>query len=112
MSMLVRPVPVHSIAACFTLAAFSVSMFAGMIAGNDSADVISRALFIMVICWIVGLIVARCAAVAVEEYVDMYRASRPVPDSEISVAELRAVRDGSGHDTEEDDGGADASAEE
>jgi hypothetical protein len=44
------------IAACFALAAFSVAIVAGLASGNDAAQILLRAVLVLLVCHPVGLV--------------------------------------------------------
>ncbi len=47
----------RTIAGCFALAAFSVALMAGLAVGNTATSILIRALFAMVACYPLGLLV-------------------------------------------------------
>ena len=44
------------IAACFALAAFSVAIVAGLASGNDTAQILLRAVLMLLVCQPVGMV--------------------------------------------------------
>lgn len=45
----------HVVATCAALAGFTISILAGLAAGNEGITILGRALIAMIACWIVGL---------------------------------------------------------
>lgn len=77
------------ISASFSLCGFAAALISGAAAGGDSNEVITKGIFAMVGCYVVGAIAARVGLVAVREHMRDYRAQNPVPHV-ITNADLEA----------------------
>lgn len=58
----------RAIAGCFSLAAFSVALIAGLAGGNTATSILMRALFAMVACYPLGLLVGYACRHVVEQH--------------------------------------------
>ena len=58
----------RAIAGCFTLAAFSVAVIAGLASDNTAASILTRALFAMLACYPVGLLVGFVCRHVIEQH--------------------------------------------
>ncbi len=58
----------RAIAGCFALAAFSVAVIAGLASDNTAASILTRALFAMVACYPVGLLVGFVCRHVIEQH--------------------------------------------
>ncbi len=67
------------IAATLAISGFTAAVVAGMAASNAPLGVVARALFAMILCWIVGQFLGKTANVAIDEHIRMFTSSRPVP---------------------------------
>jgi putative Mn2+ efflux pump MntP len=74
-------VPTKLIAAMLGLSAFAIAIVAGLAAGNDASRVLSQAIVCMVVCQMVGWGVGLAGERVVSEYLESYRAARPLPDA-------------------------------
>ena len=63
-------VATKAIAGCFALAAFSVAVIAGLASDNTAASILTRALFAMVVCYPVGLLVGFVCRHVIEQQLD------------------------------------------
>lgn len=68
------------IATCFALIGFASSLLVGAVAGNPATTVIYRSLVGMVICYIIGSIVAHVGQRAVQQSVERYKQTHPITD--------------------------------
>ncbi len=71
--------PARIIASCFALSAFSIALISGLAADRATADILSTAVFALIVCYILGLIVAAVANVAISERIEQYKSDHPVP---------------------------------
>ncbi len=62
-----REIPANVIGACFGLSAFAIALLGGLAAGQPAASILSAATVSMLVCYVLGLIIARVADVAVRE---------------------------------------------
>jgi len=58
----------RAIAGCFALAAFSVAIIAGLASENTTSSILTRALFAMVACYPVGLLVGFVCRYVIEQH--------------------------------------------
>ena len=74
------------VAGSFALAAFAVGIISGLASENPAAQVLSRALMAMLVCypigWVVGLICERVVNTQIESHVQ----ANPAPDSDVRSA--------------------------
>jgi len=63
-------VATKAIAGCFALAAFSVAVIAGLASDNTAASILTRALFAMVACYPVGLLVGFVCRHVIEHHLE------------------------------------------
>ena len=78
-----------AIAGCFALAAFSIAVMAGLVVGNTATSILARALFAMVACYPLGLLVGFVCRHVIEHHVG----SEPVPsaaDTALALSEQSA----------------------
>ncbi len=83
-TLLLTPMPQASskvIAGCFALAAFAVSLMAGVWGGDPAFTVLTRSLIIMMVCYPIGYIVGLICAQVIERHVKDYVEANPAPDS-------------------------------
>ena len=70
--------PSNIIAACFALAAYASAIVVGIAAENDAIQILTRALFAMLICYGVGMGVGMMGEYAIRENVEDYKKSHPI----------------------------------
>ena len=73
-------IPSRVIAACFALVGFAAAAIVGAVAGNPMATVLWRGLIVMGACWLIGRLVGLVMTRAVQEHIDTYKRSHPIPD--------------------------------
>jgi len=76
-------IPAKIIATCFALVAFAAAVAVGLAAGNPTSTILGRALLAMFVCWVVGRIVGGVAIRTVQNDIDTYKASHPIPTEPI-----------------------------
>lgn len=76
-----RRAPSRIIASCFALSAFAIALISGLAAGRAASSILGTAVLALLACYILGLIVASVANVAVSERIEQFKADNPVPDS-------------------------------
>ena len=69
------------VATSFALISFASALFVGAAAGNPLHTILWRALFIMIGCYVVGLIVGAVAQQTVDRHVEKYKADNPIPET-------------------------------
>ncbi len=67
------------IAATLAIGGFAAALVAGMAASNAPLGVVARALFAMILCWIIGQLIGKATQTTINEHVTMFAASIPVP---------------------------------
>lgn len=72
-----------SIPVSFALTAFVVSVLAGLGVGNSALDVLVRSIIAMVVCYAAGLLASRVLEYIVEEYVVLYKSTRPIEQTSL-----------------------------
>lgn len=77
------PFPARAFASCFALAAFAISVIAGIGAQRQAANILITAIIAMFICQIVGSIAAMIIEAAVREHLRNFRAANPIPDLDL-----------------------------
>lgn len=70
--------PTKVIAGSLGLTAFAIAVVAGMAAGNQSAEILVRALISMMLCYVLGLVLGAIGEHTMDEHVRQYIAARPV----------------------------------
>ena len=75
------------IATIFALVSFAAALIVGHQAGNPMVTILSRALLIMLGCYLVGRVIGGVAHATVNHHLDHYRAQYPMPEG---MAELEA----------------------
>ncbi len=83
--------PTRAVAACFSLACFSVAIVAGLIADRSASSILSSALVALLVGQVIGLIGALVIAHAIRQGVEMHIKGHPIPDSLGSLRNPRAV---------------------
>jgi hypothetical protein len=73
--------PARIIASCFALSAFAIALISGLAAGRSTSAILTTAILALLACYILGLLIATVANVAVTERINTYKDSNPVPDS-------------------------------
>ena len=91
------------VASCFSLAAFALALLSGMLSGNPAHSVIGNALFWLAACYLLGIVIARIANIAVSERLAEYRVERPIPTDADLVAEAPSTTDDKTASTEAED---------
>lgn len=86
------------IAATLAIGGFAAALVAGMAASNAPLGVVARALFAMILCWIIGQLIGKATQTTINEHVTMFAASLPVPqiadkDEVIEVDEVEEIEE-------------------
>ncbi|MEM1329335.1 MAG: hypothetical protein AAGG07_02110 [Planctomycetota bacterium] len=68
------------ISVAFALIAFAVALLAGTAVENTGVPVVTRAIFAMLACYLVGRVISAIAEIAIRDHVARYRAAHPVPE--------------------------------
>ena len=82
------PPPARVIAGCFAMSAFAIAVVTGLFAQNPPATVLTRALVSLFGAYVVGLIAGEILAFAIRDYLRLYLAENPIPDSDVSLDDL------------------------
>ena len=67
------------IAACFAIVTFVAALAVGLASGNPPGTVIVRATVVMVVCWIIGQGIGALLQYVIDDDIDSYKRSRPLP---------------------------------
>ncbi len=70
--------PTKVIAGSLGLTAFAIAVVAGLFAGNESTEILIRALISMLLCYVLGLVLGAIGERTIEEHIRDYIAARPV----------------------------------
>ncbi|MEM6458716.1 MAG: hypothetical protein AAF710_04925 [Planctomycetota bacterium] len=68
------------IATCFALTSFAAALFVGLFAENPLPTILVRGLFIMLVCYAVGLVVGGIAQQTIRLHIEKHKAEHPIPD--------------------------------
>lgn len=68
------------IATIFALVSFAAALIVGQQAGNPAVTVLSRALLIMLACYVIGRLIGAIANTTVNDHIERYRADHPMPE--------------------------------
>ncbi|MEO1235787.1 MAG: hypothetical protein AAFX76_03245 [Planctomycetota bacterium] len=68
------------IASCFALVSFAAALLVGVMAENPLPTVLGRALFTMIVCYAVGLVVGGVAQRTVDQHIEHHKQHHPIPD--------------------------------
>ncbi len=74
------------IAGSLGLTAFAIAVVSGLAAGNQSAEILIRALMSMMTCYVLGLVLGMIGEHTIEEHVREYVNARPAQGSSVSGA--------------------------
>lgn len=66
-----QSVPSRIIAGCFSLCGFSVSLLMGVAAANSAVTILTRAIFAMLICYVIGRLIGAICQRVVEEALEV-----------------------------------------
>ncbi len=70
------------VAGCSGMAAFAISILAGLNASNGAVTILSRAILAMAICYIVGLVVGLVIQHVIKLHLQEYEAENPAEDDD------------------------------
>lgn len=68
------------IATCFALTSFAGALFVGLAADNPLQTILLRALFTMVVCYAIGLVIGSVAEHAIAKHIEQHKRDRPIPE--------------------------------
>lgn len=88
-------IPARVIATSFALICFAATIVVGIANGNGWVSVLSSALLVCLIAWIVGSLLGMLMLQSVNEQIDRHREDNPVPD-ENEIFEPDPVQAGAG----------------
>ena len=77
----VRAISSRVVATCFALISFAAAVLVGIQSGNDAANVILRAVAVILVCYFVGLVIGSVANRAIEDHVARYKKTHPIPQT-------------------------------
>ncbi len=67
------------VAVMLAICGFSAAVLAGMASANAPLGVVGRAMIVMFVCWMVGMVIGRAIEAVVREHLALYAAAHPVP---------------------------------
>jgi len=76
------------IATCFALTSFAAALIVGIMAENPLLTILLRALFTMIVCYMIGLVIGSIAQNAVQKQIEEHKRNNPIPGKETDLAEL------------------------
>lgn len=77
----VKPdVPARVVSSVFGLMGFFTALLVGLVAGNPGITILVRAMLALAICAVVGRIIGTVGEISVREFLDKYKADRPMPE--------------------------------
>ncbi|QNN23896.1 hypothetical protein HED60_17015 [Planctomycetales bacterium ZRK34] len=80
--------PTQVIASSLGLIGFIIAILAGLAADNPATTTLVRALGSMFICYIVGMIIGAVATRALNEHIEQYKQSNPMPANVTDAADV------------------------
>ena len=83
--------PGRVIATIFAFASFSACLIYGAYMGVESVWLITNAVLVMMLCYVVGRVGGYITQRCVDEHIDQYKKQHPIPDEQAAVAEAGAV---------------------
>ena len=78
--IITRAMSAGAIGALFALAAFVVSIIAGLYSYNDAATILLRGLMAMIVCYPIGLLIGVISQWVITTHVKKYIEENPVPE--------------------------------
>lgn len=85
------PPPAKVIAGCFASCAFAVAILTGLAVGNQTSEVLMRAIVCLFGGYVLGLIAGEVFSFAIREHLREYIAAHPIPNSDVSLDDLVGV---------------------
>lgn len=73
-------IPARVIATSFALLCFASTIAVGLFNGNDWVSIISSALLVCVLAWLIGSMLGALILRSVNEQIDQHRVHNPIPD--------------------------------
>jgi hypothetical protein len=74
-------IPSRLIATCFALASFLAALSVGLAAGNDPATILTRAILVLVGCYLVALPIGSLAQWAMYHHIEHFKQTHPIPET-------------------------------
>jgi hypothetical protein len=71
--------PIASMAGCFALSGFAIAIVSGLLTSNSASSILSDALLVLVVCYVVGLVVGHGAKAILTEHLRDLAKENPVP---------------------------------
>jgi hypothetical protein len=62
------------------LMGFVTALLVGLLSSNPGTTIITRAIIALIVCAVIGRVLGRVGEVCVREFLDRYRAERPIPE--------------------------------
>lgn len=79
----------RTISAIIAISIFLIALFSGLVVENSGVTILTRAIVALAFGQALGIAVAAVARAAIHEYLDEYRAMKPVDESEMNQLEAR-----------------------
>lgn len=73
------------IATCFALTSFAAALIVGMMAENPLLTILLRALFTMIVCYAIGLIIGVVAQGVVQKHIEQHKRDHPIPGEDMAL---------------------------
>lgn len=74
------------IATCFALTSFAAALIVGIMAENPLQTIFLRALFTMIVCYAIGLVIGLIAQSTVQKHIEQHKLDYPIPGEEMDLA--------------------------
>ncbi|MEM1110069.1 MAG: hypothetical protein AAGH99_15395 [Planctomycetota bacterium] len=78
------------IATCFALTSFAAALIVGWLAQNPLQTILLRALFTMIVCYAIGLVIGVILQGIVHKQIEQHKSENPIPGEEVDLAEITA----------------------
>lgn len=86
--------PSGVIASSFALMSFVVAAIVGVLAGNTPSTIIGRAMLVMMVCWMLGMVLGGIAQKTVDAHIKAFKEAHPLPDETEGAAIAAPSNDG------------------
>ncbi|MEM9915310.1 MAG: hypothetical protein AAF911_10135 [Planctomycetota bacterium] len=77
------------IATCFALISFAAALIVGILAENPLQTILLRALFTMIVCYTIGLVIGMIAQSTVQKHIEQHKLEFPIPGEEVDLAAIK-----------------------
>jgi len=80
----VLAIPARIIATCFALFCFAGALILGVLAGHVLLTIMSRALLVLILAYLIGRVIGGVAQYVVDQHVREYKKRNPIPDENMA----------------------------